>query len=68
MTVTDGEQFRFAFSMNGRDWKEVGGAVQAGNVEGAHVALTAGGSPGARFDWLKITPARPAKENQPEEK
>ena len=68
MTVTDGEQFRFAFSTNGRDWKELGGAVQAGNVEGAHVALTAGGQPGARFDWLKITPARPAKENQPEEK
>lgn len=69
MTVSDGEQFRFAFSTNGRDWKEVGGVVQAGNVEGAHVALTAGGAAaGARFDWLKITPARPAKENQPEEK
>jgi xylan 1,4-beta-xylosidase len=55
MTVKDGEQFRFAYSANGRDWKELGGAIQAGNVEGAHVALTASGA-GARFDWLKITP------------
>jgi beta-xylosidase len=62
MKVTDGEQFRFAFSINGRDWKDVGEAVTASNVEGAHVALTAGGA-GARFDWLKITPARNAKEN-----
>lgn len=55
MTVADGEQFRFAFSTNGRDWKELGGSVQASNVEGAHVALVAGGATGARFDWLKIT-------------
>jgi beta-xylosidase len=55
MTVADGEQFRFAFSTNGRDWKELGGTIQAGNVEGAHVALIAGSGAGARFDWLKIT-------------
>lgn len=55
MTVKDGEQFRFTYSVNGRDWKEVGGIIQAGNVEGAHVALVAGGA-SARFDWLKITP------------
>jgi beta-xylosidase len=60
MTVTGGEEFRFAFSANGRDWKELGGAVQAGNVEGAHIALTAGGAAGtgAKFDWIKIRPAR----------
>jgi xylan 1,4-beta-xylosidase len=63
MTVSDGELFRFAFSTNGRDWQELGEAVKAGNVEGAHVALTAGGSGGARFDWVKITPVRQAKEN-----
>lgn len=56
MTVKDGEQFRFAFSTNGRDWKELGEAIKASNVEGAHVALTAGGASGARFDWVKITP------------
>jgi xylan 1,4-beta-xylosidase len=58
MTVTEGEQFRFAYSANGRDWNELGGAVQAGNVEGAHVALTASGPGGARFDWIKITPRK----------
>jgi beta-xylosidase len=55
MTATNGEQFRFAFSLNGRDWKELGGTVQGSHVEGAHIALTAGGT-GARFDWVKITP------------
>jgi len=57
MTVTLGEQFRFAFSVNGREWQQLGEAVNATNVEGAHVALTAGGGE-ARFDWLKITPDR----------
>jgi xylan 1,4-beta-xylosidase len=58
MTVTQGEQFRFAYSANGRDWNELGGAVKAGNIEGAHVALTAGGAGRARFDWIKITPGK----------
>ena len=56
MTVTGGEQFRFAFSANGRDWKELGGTVQGSHVEGAHIALTAGGAgTNARFDWVKIS-------------
>jgi beta-xylosidase len=64
MTATGGEQFRFAFSTNGREWKELGGNVQGSHVEGAHIALTAGGTgAGARFDWMKITPARSAKMN-----
>jgi beta-xylosidase len=54
MIVTGGEQFRFAFSANGRDWTDLSPVVHAPNVEGAHVALTAGGA-GARFDWVKIT-------------
>lgn len=54
MIVTGGEQFRFAYSMNGRDWKELGAPVQGSHIEGAHVALTAGGA-AARFDWVKIT-------------
>ncbi|MCA1850442.1 MAG: hypothetical protein LC672_05205, partial [Acidobacteria bacterium] len=60
MTAKGGEHFSFAYSTNGRDWRELGGAVQGSHVEGAHVALTAGGA-GARFGWLRITPARPAK-------
>jgi xylan 1,4-beta-xylosidase len=59
MIATGGEQFRFAFSANGRDWKELGGTIQGSHVEGAHIALIAGGtSTGARFDWMKITPVR----------
>jgi hypothetical protein len=34
----------------------LGGAVGGGYIEGARVALTAGGG-AARFDWIKITPA-----------
>jgi xylan 1,4-beta-xylosidase len=55
MTVTDGERYRFAYSVNGRDWQELSKVVSASNIEGAHVALTAGGT-SARFDWMKITP------------
>jgi xylan 1,4-beta-xylosidase len=54
MIATGGEQFRFAFSTNGREWKELGGSVQGSHIEGAHIALTAGGA-SARFDWVKIS-------------
>ena len=57
LTAEGGERYRFAFSANGRDWTELGGAVEGGYVEGARVALTAGGGP-ARFDWVKITPIK----------
>jgi xylan 1,4-beta-xylosidase len=53
MTAEGGERYRFAFSANGRDWKELGGAVDGGYIESARVALTAGGG-AARFDWVKI--------------
>ncbi|HKQ54210.1 MAG TPA: hypothetical protein VJT74_17670, partial [Pyrinomonadaceae bacterium] len=58
MTVKDGEQFRFAYSTDGREWKELGGAINAGDLEGARVALVAGGATAtARFDWLRVTQA-----------
>lgn len=53
MTAEGGERYRFAFSANGRDWAELGGAVGGGYIEGARVALTAGGG-AASFDWVKI--------------
>ncbi|HKR01021.1 MAG TPA: hypothetical protein VJT09_10125, partial [Pyrinomonadaceae bacterium] len=60
MSVTNGEQFRFAYSANGREWKELGGIVLGSHIEEAHVALTVGGTTqGARFDWVKVTPAHP---------
>ncbi|HYO63545.1 MAG TPA: family 43 glycosylhydrolase [Pyrinomonadaceae bacterium] len=53
MTATGGETFRFAFSTDGREWTELGGAVDGRHVEGARLALTAGGGP-VRFDWVRI--------------
>jgi xylan 1,4-beta-xylosidase len=53
MTAEGGERYRFAFSSNGRDWTDVGGAIDAGYIEGARVALTASGG-AARFDWIKV--------------
>lgn len=63
MTASGGELYRFAYSADGREWQELGGAVNGGYIEGAHVALTAGGPPGAvaRFDWVRVTPARAVK-------
>ncbi|MBA3240263.1 MAG: family 43 glycosylhydrolase [Acidobacteria bacterium] len=64
MTATGGESYRFAYSADGRAWKELGGPVDGSYIEGARVALTAGGAqPGAaaKFDWVRITPSRAGK-------
>lgn len=63
ITAERGETYRFAFSANGRDWQTLGGAVDGGYIEGAHVALTVGGPAGAaaRFDWVRIEPRAAAK-------
>jgi len=53
LTAEGGETYRFAFSGDGRAWVELGGAVDGKHVEGARLALTAGGGP-ARFDWVRI--------------
>jgi xylan 1,4-beta-xylosidase len=57
MTVVDGSRFRFAFSENGKDWKDCGNEIQAAYLESARIALTAGGTDGvaAKFDWLRVT-------------
>jgi beta-xylosidase len=60
MAAEGGEHYRFAFSANGRDWKELGEPVDGGYIEGARVALAAGGG-AARFDWIKVTPAKASK-------
>ncbi|HXG54176.1 MAG TPA: family 43 glycosylhydrolase [Vicinamibacterales bacterium] len=58
MTAQDAELYRFAYSANGRDWTELGEPLNGRNIEGAHIALTGSGAPGAvaRFDWIRITP------------
>jgi len=59
MTASDGKSFRFAFSTDGREWKELSEPVAGGHVEGARIALTAGGNRGAaaNFEWIRIMPA-----------
>jgi xylan 1,4-beta-xylosidase len=57
MTVSDGSHYRFAFSRDGREWKEASESVNAGFLEGARISLTAGGVKGAsaKFEWIRIT-------------
>jgi xylan 1,4-beta-xylosidase len=61
MTARGGQRYQFAFSRDGRSWTNIGGEVDGAFLppwdRGVRVALTAGGAP-ARFDWLRITPAR----------
>jgi beta-xylosidase len=61
MTARQGRLYRFAFSQDGRRWTNIGEEVDGTYLppwdRGVRVALTAGGAP-ARFDWLRITPAR----------
>ena len=60
MSVTEGWRYRFAYSTDGRDWKELEGEINGSFLEGVRVALTAGGGEGAagNFEWLRVTPAR----------
>jgi hypothetical protein len=57
MKAEGGERYRFSLSPNGREWTDVGGAVDGAFVESARVALTAAGG-AARFDWVKVTPKK----------
>jgi xylan 1,4-beta-xylosidase len=59
MKVQDGSSYSFAYSLDGREWKEIGDSVNGAYMEGIRVALTAGGIEGAsaKFEWLRITPA-----------
>jgi beta-xylosidase len=55
MTATGGEFYRFAYSLDGKNWTDLGKPIVGSHVEGARVALThVGKAQTARFDWLKI--------------
>jgi xylan 1,4-beta-xylosidase len=58
MRVKDGSSYRFAYSPDGREWKEIGDGINGAYLEGIRVALTAGGAEGAsaKFEWLRIIP------------
>lgn len=55
MKAMGGERYRFAYSADGREWKDLGGEVDGSYIEGARVALVAGGVGASRFDWIRIT-------------
>jgi hypothetical protein len=55
--VAGGEAFRFSFSTDDKNWREIGGEVTASHVEGARIALVyhaTSTTAGARFDWLRV--------------
>jgi xylan 1,4-beta-xylosidase len=60
MTVADGAHYRFAFSVDGREWKEIGVEINGSYLEGVHISLTVGGTEGAsaRFESMQIEPSR----------
>jgi xylan 1,4-beta-xylosidase len=64
MRARDGRRYRFAYSRDGRDWKDLGGEVDGEYLppwdRGVRVALVAGGRAGAsaRFGFLRVEPSR----------
>ncbi|HEY0547352.1 MAG TPA: family 43 glycosylhydrolase [Pyrinomonadaceae bacterium] len=64
LTAREGHLFRFAVSIDGRSWREVGQEVDGSYLppwdRGVRVALVAGGTANAvaRFGSLRITPSR----------
>ena len=64
MTATGGDHFRFAVSLDGRNWTEVGEPTAGDYLppwdRAARVALTAGGASGAaaKFEWFRIAPKK----------
>ncbi|HEX5705892.1 MAG TPA: family 43 glycosylhydrolase [Pyrinomonadaceae bacterium] len=64
MRARDGRRYRFAYSRDGRDWRDLGGEVDGEYLppwdRGVRVALVAGGRAGAqaRFGFLRVEPSR----------
>jgi xylan 1,4-beta-xylosidase len=60
MTASDARRFRFAFSLDGREWQAIGDEADGGYLppwdRAVRVALAVGGPAGAegRFDWLRL--------------
>jgi hypothetical protein len=56
MMVASGMRYRFAISIDGHDWKEIGQDINGTYLEGGRVALIVEGTKGAsaRFESLKI--------------
>jgi hypothetical protein len=59
MTATDGERYRFSYSVDGKTWTPIGDVVDGTHLGYVRIALNAGGAAGAvgTFEWLRIEPA-----------
>jgi beta-xylosidase len=61
MRVSKGHEFRFAYSADGKIWKELGSSVEGSHLPpwdlATRIALTNSGKPGAvaRFDFIRVT-------------
>ncbi|MGB9181907.1 MAG: family 43 glycosylhydrolase [Pyrinomonadaceae bacterium] len=60
MSVRQAWRFRFALSLDGREWQEVGEEVSGSYLEPVNIALTSGGAENAqaKFEWVRITPSK----------
>lgn len=60
MTATDGRRFRFAYSLDGREWRTIGEEAEGGYLppwdRAVRVALAVGGTKDVEglFDWLRV--------------
>lgn len=56
MSAREAWRFRFAFSLNGRDWQEIGEEVNGSYLEPVNIALTTGGAENApaKFEWVRV--------------
>jgi beta-xylosidase len=59
MTATDGARYRFAYSLDGKVWTQVGDEVDGAHLGYVRIALGVGGAAGAvgKFERLRIDPA-----------
>ncbi|HJR09486.1 MAG TPA: family 43 glycosylhydrolase [Pyrinomonadaceae bacterium] len=56
MSVRDGVRYRFAYSVDGRQWTPLGDEVDGSHLDSVRIALTAGGGAVGKFEWVRIEP------------
>jgi xylan 1,4-beta-xylosidase len=59
MTVANGSRYRFAYSVDGREWRDAGDEINGSYLEGVRISLTVGGTKGAsaKFESMQIAPS-----------
>ena len=67
MIASQGRRFQFAYSTDGREWRELGDEAEGGYLppwdRAVRVALSVGGGPGLEgtFDWVRIVTRDPPR-------